>query len=406
MAWRRHSTSGSPAPRASRRMLEAPENSFRWKGGGLLSIDAQGISVAVKRGCLPARRQSHAAHSHGDLGQVFREGEALRVEFQRRTTARACCRSGRRSRRRGADRAAAADLARRWNSRKAQRWAATASIDVSPRFRPGAGADRGRDRRDFTRRPGLIPARAGRHRGAVSSREPIRAPSAPIAAATQRRGRPAARAALPGIRPCRDAPAEPPARVVRDGRAPGDGDIRRPWTEFHPDAGTRGSEAQPWRPHPTDRSTSVDRAAAVVPAEHVRHRSRRDADPARHAFIQPRAAATRVVRFRSDDLLAKQTTGIGSAPARSASSNSRCAWRAREALVGRDLPDPGRTGLRGSAARRSARDAAGLCERAARFPDVHSRRACACATSNPSRARSSMQALAVELNQRARRYID
>ena len=33
-------------------LLEAPENRFRWKGVGLLRIDAQSISFTVKRGLL------------------------------------------------------------------------------------------------------------------------------------------------------------------------------------------------------------------------------------------------------------------------------------------------------------------------------------------------------------------
>ena len=32
-------------------LFEAPANRFRWKGAGKLSIDAEGISIAVKRGC-------------------------------------------------------------------------------------------------------------------------------------------------------------------------------------------------------------------------------------------------------------------------------------------------------------------------------------------------------------------
>ena len=34
-------------------MLEVPENAFRWKGGGLLRIDAHGISMASSAGCSP-----------------------------------------------------------------------------------------------------------------------------------------------------------------------------------------------------------------------------------------------------------------------------------------------------------------------------------------------------------------
>jgi hypothetical protein len=61
-------------------LLEAPTNSFRWKGSGRLSIDAHGISIAVRRGLLalfPRTRRVAAA----DLKGVLREGHALRVEF-------------------------------------------------------------------------------------------------------------------------------------------------------------------------------------------------------------------------------------------------------------------------------------------------------------------------------------
>src|SRR5688572_10446608 len=61
-------------------LLEAPTNSFRWTGSGRLSIDAHGISIAVRRGLLalfPRTRRVAAA----DLKGVLREGHALRVEF-------------------------------------------------------------------------------------------------------------------------------------------------------------------------------------------------------------------------------------------------------------------------------------------------------------------------------------
>src|SRR6185295_2898179 len=69
-------------------LFEAPANSFRWKGAGRLSIDAQGISIAVKRGLLslfPGSRRVAAA----ELTEVMREGDALRVEFTTGNTARA-----------------------------------------------------------------------------------------------------------------------------------------------------------------------------------------------------------------------------------------------------------------------------------------------------------------------------
>lgn len=63
-------------------MLEAPSNSFQWTGNGSLSIDAQGISVAVQRGLLSllSRNRTRRIPS-ASLSQVFREGDALRVEF-------------------------------------------------------------------------------------------------------------------------------------------------------------------------------------------------------------------------------------------------------------------------------------------------------------------------------------
>jgi hypothetical protein len=70
-------------------LLEAPTNSLRWKGGGLLSIDADGISIAVKRGLLTwfsrTRSRRIAASS---LTDVYREGEALRLEFSTPQVAR------------------------------------------------------------------------------------------------------------------------------------------------------------------------------------------------------------------------------------------------------------------------------------------------------------------------------
>ncbi|MDF3022497.1 MAG: hypothetical protein K0Q92_3800 [Steroidobacteraceae bacterium] len=62
-------------------LFEAPANRRGWKGAGKLSIDSQGISIAMKRG-LPGlfsrRLRRFAAH---DLAEVYREGDALRLEF-------------------------------------------------------------------------------------------------------------------------------------------------------------------------------------------------------------------------------------------------------------------------------------------------------------------------------------
>jgi hypothetical protein len=64
-------------------LLEVPLNRFRWKGGGHLRIDAQGISIGVKRGILALFGAKHTQHiSNENLRSVYREGEALRVEYE------------------------------------------------------------------------------------------------------------------------------------------------------------------------------------------------------------------------------------------------------------------------------------------------------------------------------------
>jgi hypothetical protein len=70
-------------------LLETPGNRFRWKGGGLLCIDAESIRFSVKRGLLTlfARNQTQRIPAAA-LKEVYREGEKLRVEFQTDTTAR------------------------------------------------------------------------------------------------------------------------------------------------------------------------------------------------------------------------------------------------------------------------------------------------------------------------------
>ena len=70
-------------------LLEAPTNSFRWKGSGRLSIDAQGVSVAVKRGLLSLLARNRTRRiAAGDLKEVFRAGDSLRVEFSTDETTR------------------------------------------------------------------------------------------------------------------------------------------------------------------------------------------------------------------------------------------------------------------------------------------------------------------------------
>lgn len=62
-------------------LFEAPANSFRWKGAGKLSVDAQGISIAVKRGLLSLFGRKDRRIAADQLTQVYREGEALRIEY-------------------------------------------------------------------------------------------------------------------------------------------------------------------------------------------------------------------------------------------------------------------------------------------------------------------------------------
>jgi len=63
-------------------LFDAPANSLGWKGSGLLSIDGHGISIALKRG-LVSWLAGHRSQriSAENIREVYREGEALRVEF-------------------------------------------------------------------------------------------------------------------------------------------------------------------------------------------------------------------------------------------------------------------------------------------------------------------------------------
>lgn len=71
-------------------LLEAPTNSFRFTGAGRLSVDAHGISVAMKRGLMTLLTRNRTRRiPAADLKEVFREGEALRVEFATDEAARA-----------------------------------------------------------------------------------------------------------------------------------------------------------------------------------------------------------------------------------------------------------------------------------------------------------------------------
>jgi hypothetical protein len=63
-------------------LFDAASNRFGWKGGGRLSIDAQGMSFAPKRGLgwLRAGRRSQRIPANR-IVEVYREGDALRIEF-------------------------------------------------------------------------------------------------------------------------------------------------------------------------------------------------------------------------------------------------------------------------------------------------------------------------------------
>lgn len=63
-------------------LFEAPANEYRWKGAGRLSIDATGISIAARRGLLTLfSRATTRRIPTDDLLEVYREGNALRLEF-------------------------------------------------------------------------------------------------------------------------------------------------------------------------------------------------------------------------------------------------------------------------------------------------------------------------------------
>jgi hypothetical protein len=62
-------------------LFEAPANRLGWKGSGQLSIDAQGISIAMKRGLLTFFSRRMRRFPASNLTEVYREGDALRLEF-------------------------------------------------------------------------------------------------------------------------------------------------------------------------------------------------------------------------------------------------------------------------------------------------------------------------------------
>lgn len=72
------------------RFGRAAGNSLGWSGGGLLSIDAQGMSIALKLSLLSllVRRRSQRISAES-IKEVYREGDALRVDFATAENARA-----------------------------------------------------------------------------------------------------------------------------------------------------------------------------------------------------------------------------------------------------------------------------------------------------------------------------
>lgn len=62
-------------------LFEAPANRRGWKGPGELSIDAEGVSIAMKRGLLTLFSRISRRIPARELTEVYREGEALRLEF-------------------------------------------------------------------------------------------------------------------------------------------------------------------------------------------------------------------------------------------------------------------------------------------------------------------------------------
>jgi len=65
-------------------LFEAPANRLGWKGSGLLSIDGQGISIAVKRGLLTLFTRPSRRFPSDSLTEAYREGDALRLVFGNR----------------------------------------------------------------------------------------------------------------------------------------------------------------------------------------------------------------------------------------------------------------------------------------------------------------------------------
>lgn len=63
-------------------LFEAPANTLGWRGAGRLSIDPQGISIAVKRGVLTLFSRRARRFSADSLTEAYREGNSLRLVFK------------------------------------------------------------------------------------------------------------------------------------------------------------------------------------------------------------------------------------------------------------------------------------------------------------------------------------
>jgi hypothetical protein len=61
-------------------LLAAPENAFRWKGGGKLTVDDQGVAVSATSR-LPFSRPRRVQIQASRLLQAWREGEVVKLEF-------------------------------------------------------------------------------------------------------------------------------------------------------------------------------------------------------------------------------------------------------------------------------------------------------------------------------------
>jgi hypothetical protein len=115
--------------------FDGAENSFGWSGAGQLSVDAQGLRIALKRGLrtLLVRRRSQEIPAES-IREVFREGEALRVDFTTQEKTRVVLPF------RARDRQTAAQIVQLLPTTR------TVELEESPRKTRGAG---GRERSRF-----------------------------------------------------------------------------------------------------------------------------------------------------------------------------------------------------------------------------------------------------------------